>query len=64
MVLIAGVGLYRFVGSDFLPQFDEGGFVFDYLTAPGASLEETDRMLALARNPSGAKAAPEKDLPR
>ncbi len=44
-VLVAGVGLYRFVGSDFLPQFDEGGFVFDYLTAPGASLEETDRIL-------------------
>ncbi len=45
VVLVAGVGLYRFVGSDFLPQFDEGGFVFDYLTAPGASLEETDRIL-------------------
>lgn len=45
-----GVGLisyalYRSLGSEFLPSFDEGAFVLDYVAPPGASLAETDRML-------------------
>jgi CzcA family heavy metal efflux pump len=40
-----GVGPYGGLGSEFLPSFDEGAFVLDYTTPPGASLEETDRML-------------------
>ncbi len=44
-VVVGGALLYRFIGTDFLPQFDEGGFVFDYLAPPGASLAETDRIL-------------------
>lgn len=37
------VGLYFSIGSGFLPPADEGGFVIDYLTPEGSSLDETDR---------------------
>lgn len=37
--------IYRMLGTDFLPPFDEGAFVLDYVAPPGASLVETDRML-------------------
>jgi CzcA family heavy metal efflux pump len=37
--------LYQGLGSEFLPEFDEGAFVLDYFTPPGTSLEETDRIL-------------------
>jgi CzcA family heavy metal efflux pump len=33
------------VGSGFMPTMDEGGFILDYLSPPGTSLEETDRLL-------------------
>lgn len=36
---------YRSLGSDLLPEMDEGGFVFDYLMPAGASLEDTNRVL-------------------
>jgi CzcA family heavy metal efflux pump len=44
-VLVGSYFVYRGLGSEFLPAFDEGAFVLDYATPPGASLEETDRML-------------------
>jgi CzcA family heavy metal efflux pump len=44
-VLIGSYLLYRSLGSEFLPAFDESAFVLDYLAPPGASLAETDRML-------------------
>ena len=37
--------VYRNLGSEFLPEFDEGAFVLDYFTPPGTSLVETDRIL-------------------
>ncbi len=37
--------LYRVLGSEFLPEFDESAFVLDYIAPPGSSLAETDRML-------------------
>ena len=37
--------LYKFLGSEFLPEFDEGAFILDYAAPPGASLTETNRML-------------------
>lgn len=36
---------YRGLGSEFLPAFDEGAFVLDYLAPPGSSLEETHMLL-------------------
>ncbi len=37
---------YKTLGSDLLPAMDEGGFVLDYLTPAGTSLEESNRMLS------------------
>jgi multidrug efflux pump subunit AcrB len=50
IVVILGVALgsfvlYRLLGSEFLPEFDESAFVLDYRAPPGASLAETDRLL-------------------
>ncbi|HEY5027922.1 MAG TPA: efflux RND transporter permease subunit, partial [Candidatus Angelobacter sp.] len=46
-VLIAvSVGCFYFLGSDLLPEMDEGGFILDYLTPPGSSLQETDRIVS------------------
>lgn len=44
-VLVASYLLYKRIGSEFLPTFDEGAFVLDYVAPPGSSLQETDRML-------------------
>jgi multidrug efflux pump subunit AcrB len=38
-----GAVSYLNVQTGFMPDLDEGGFVLDYLTAPGTSLSETDR---------------------
>src|SRR5207237_172453 len=45
LVIVFALLLYRFIGTDFLPQFDEGAFVLDYVAPPGTSLQETDRIL-------------------
>jgi CzcA family heavy metal efflux pump len=44
LVALGGVA-YTQVGTGFMPQMDEGGFILDYLSRPGTSLEETDRLL-------------------
>jgi multidrug efflux pump subunit AcrB len=36
---------YKALGSDLLPSMDEGGFIVDYLTPPGTSLAETNRIV-------------------
>jgi len=46
IVLVAlSYACYRFLGSDLLPAFDEGGFVLDYVMPPGSSLQETSRVI-------------------
>ncbi|MDQ6648455.1 MAG: efflux RND transporter permease subunit [Pseudomonadota bacterium] len=47
IVPLLGLGglAYTQVGSGFMPKMDEGGFILDYLSPPGTSLEETDRLL-------------------
>lgn len=44
-VLAVSYLIYQALGSEFLPEFDEGAFVLDYFTPPGTSLVETDRIL-------------------
>ncbi len=46
-IVLAGVAYvaYRGLGSDLLPAMDEGGFILDYFTPAGASLEETNRIV-------------------
>jgi multidrug efflux pump subunit AcrB len=36
---------YQHIGSDLLPKMDEGSFIIDYVTPPGSSLQESDRMV-------------------
>jgi CzcA family heavy metal efflux pump len=45
LILVASVLVYRQLETDFLPTFDEGGFVIDYWAPPGTSLTETSRIL-------------------
>ena len=45
LVVAGAVFLYFRLESDFLPAQDEGAFVLDYISRPGTSLSETDRML-------------------
>ncbi|MFC1720119.1 efflux RND transporter permease subunit [Pseudomonadota bacterium] len=44
-MLALGLIAYKQVGSGFMPEMDEGGFVLDYRAAAGTSLSETDRLL-------------------
>jgi CzcA family heavy metal efflux pump len=43
--LVFGYFAYTQVGTGFMPIMDEGGFVFDYISPPGTSLEDTNAML-------------------
>ncbi len=45
VLVIASFLCYKALGSDLLPAMDEGGFVLDYITPAGTSLEETNRMV-------------------
>jgi CzcA family heavy metal efflux pump len=45
LILFGSFILYSNLGSEFLPAFDEGAFVLDYVAPPGTSLGETDRIL-------------------
>ncbi|WP_242137097.1 efflux RND transporter permease subunit [Sphingomonas sp. TREG-RG-20F-R18-01] len=44
-LLAVGYVGYANVPSGFMPKVDEGGFVMDYYTAPGTSLDETGRQI-------------------
>ncbi len=45
LVIFASYILYSQVGTEFLPEFDEGAFVLDYVAPAGTSLSEMDRIL-------------------
>jgi CzcA family heavy metal efflux pump len=46
IALVLGTWIaYRYLGSDLLPEMDEGGFVLDYIMPAGSSLTETNRVL-------------------
>ena len=45
LILVSYV-CYQHIGSDLLPKMDEGSFIVDYVTPPGSSLAETDRMIS------------------
>lgn len=44
-LIVCGYLSYRGLGTDLLPEMDEGGFVLDYLMPAGTSLQETNRVL-------------------
>ncbi|HUX11360.1 MAG TPA: efflux RND transporter permease subunit, partial [Terriglobia bacterium] len=45
VLIVVSFVCYRHIGSDLLPPMDEGSFILDYVTPPGSSLEESNRML-------------------
>ena len=45
LIVVLSVVCYHFLGSDLLPEMDEGGFILDYYTPPGSSLAESNRIL-------------------
>ncbi len=45
ILIIVSFLCFRHLGSDLLPEMDEGGFILDYVTPPGSSLAETNRMI-------------------
>ncbi len=46
LLIVASLVCYRFIGSDLLPEMDEGALVVDYLMPPGSSLAETNRVVS------------------
>ena len=42
VIVALSVVSYHFLGSDLLPEMDEGGFILDYYTPPGSSLERIE----------------------
>jgi CzcA family heavy metal efflux pump len=45
VIVLLSYVCYQSLGSDLLPEMDEGGFILDYYTPPGSSLAESNRML-------------------
>jgi multidrug efflux pump subunit AcrB len=45
LLVLATWGGYQLLGSDMLPEMDEGGFILDYIMPAGSSLTETNRVL-------------------
>jgi multidrug efflux pump subunit AcrB len=46
VLVVLSYGCYRFLGSDLLPEMDEGAFVLDYIMPAGSSLAETNRVIS------------------
>jgi CzcA family heavy metal efflux pump len=45
IIVVLAFVCYKALGSDLLPEMDEGGFILDYFTPSGSSLVESDRIL-------------------
>ena len=46
VLIAASYFCFAGLGSDLLPQMDEGGFILDYIMPAGSSLEETNRVVS------------------
>jgi CzcA family heavy metal efflux pump len=46
VVIAVSIIGYNALGTDLLPPMDEGGFIVDYLSPAGSSLQETNRMVS------------------
>ena len=45
VLIVASYACYKGLGSDLLPEMDEGAFVLDYIMPAGSSLQETNRVV-------------------
>ena len=46
LLIAASYFCYKSLGSDLLPEMDEGGFILDYLMPAGSSLADTNRVIS------------------
>lgn len=46
IVIVVSIAAFLSLGTDLLPEMDEGGFIVDYFSPAGSSLEETNRMVS------------------
>jgi CzcA family heavy metal efflux pump len=53
-LLLSMLGLTRVMGTGFLPEMDEGGFILDYRAPAGGALAETDRQMHVIERILGA----------
>ena len=56
-LIAVGYFAYGRVATGFMPTMDEGGFILDYVSPPGTSVTETDRLVRkveaiLRKNPA------------
>jgi CzcA family heavy metal efflux pump len=49
-LLALAYGLYKTIGTDYLPALDEGAFVLDYITPPESTLVDTQALLGKIQN--------------
>jgi CzcA family heavy metal efflux pump len=47
LLVVGSYFCYRALGSDLLPEMDEGGFILDYIMPAGSSLDETNRVITM-----------------
>jgi multidrug efflux pump subunit AcrB len=45
LIIVGSYVCYSLLGTDLMPEMDEGGFILDYWTPPGSSLAESNRIL-------------------
>jgi multidrug efflux pump subunit AcrB len=45
VLIVGSFACYKALGTDLMPEIDEGGFVLDYITPAGTSLQETNRIV-------------------
>jgi CzcA family heavy metal efflux pump len=45
VLVVSSFFCYKALGTDLLPEMDEGGFILDYWMPPGSSLQETNRVV-------------------
>jgi multidrug efflux pump subunit AcrB len=45
-IIVVGYFAFQNVPTGFMPKSDEGGFIIDYMTDPGTSLTESNRMVS------------------
>ena len=50
LLAAAGIAAWRLVGTEFLPEMDEGAFVLDYFTPGGTALAETNRQVGIVES--------------